>query len=400
MIEGLILALYVAIAVGAFPPFSMNRATIALGGAVILLALGVMPLQQAFASIEAGTLTLLFAVMVFIGHLRMGGFFALIGGFLSRISRRPKLFLLLLLFCSALLSALFINDTVVLMLTPLVIEITLAASLNPIPFLIALAVSANIGSMVTPVGNPQNILIANSSGLGFADFLGQLWLPALASLLLAFGLIWWVFRKSLRPQPLAGVEIRPVRIYKPLLWKCLLAFVVIVAGLILGWGLTLSALAGSAVLLFTRRLNPLKVFRAVDWNLLVFFAALFVITRALESTYGFQSLLAWATPLMEKNLPLLAGLSAALSNLISNVPAVMVLKSLIPAFPEPDKAWIALAAATTLAGNLTLFGSVANLIVAETAKQQGITLKFGTYLKIGLPLALASLVITTLWLIR
>ncbi len=398
MVEGLLLVLIVAIAVGALPPFNMNRATIALGGTVVLLVLGVIPLQQAFTAIDAGTLTLLFAMMILIGHLRLGGFFDLVAGGLGRLSRTPKLLLLLVLLSTAVLSALFINDTVVLMLTPLVAEITLAAGLNPIPFLIALAVSANIGSMVTPLGNPQNILIANASGLGFLEFLSRLWLPALVSLGVAFLLLFLIFRKSLRPTPLTWHPAKKAHVYKPLLWKCLVAFGIMALGVVFHLGLTLSALAGSALLLFTRRLKPEKVFKLVDWNLLVFFAALFVIIRALESTATFQTILAWGKPLVEANLPLLSGLSAVLSNLISNVPAVMVLKPLVPGFAHPDQAWIALAAATTLAGNLTLFGSVANLIVAESARHYGVHLKFRTYLLVGFPLAVISLVLTTLWL--
>jgi Na+/H+ antiporter NhaD/arsenite permease-like protein len=398
MIEVLILLLIVSIAVGSLPPFNMNRATIALGGTVLLLVLGVIPLQQAFSAIDAGTLTLLFAMMILIGHLRLGGFFELVGGVLAKMSRTPKLLLLLVLFSTAILSSLFINDTVVLMLTPLVTEITLAAGLDPIPFLIALAVSANIGSMTTPLGNPQNILIANASGLGFQEFLSRLWLPATGSLAAAFLIILLFFRKSLRPKPLNWRPTKKAHVYKPLLWKCLVSFLVMAAGIAFHLGLTLSALAGSALLLFTRRIKPQKVFKLVDWNLLVFFASLFVIIRALESTAGFQTVLSWGKPIIETNIPLLSGLSAALSNLISNVPAVMVLKSLIPTFPHPDQAWLVLAAATTLAGNLTLFGSVANLIVAESAKHYGIHLKFRVYLLVGVPLAVISLVLTTLWL--
>jgi len=398
MAEGLLALILGAIAVGEVPRFHFNRATLALVGAVLVLVLGLLPLEGAYRAIDWNTLVLLFAMMVFTAHLRLAGFFDLAGGTLARMARTPLVFLAVLLGAGALLSALFINDTVVLLLTPLVAELTLAAGLNPLPFLIGLAVSSNIGSMTTPIGNPQNILIATSSGLGFGPFAGALVVPALLSLGLAWGLLAVLYRRDLGPRTFHWAPTRPPRIHRALLVKCGLALAVMVGGFAFGWSLALSALAGAAVLLFTRRVKPAKVLGRVDGALLLFFAALFVVTRAVEVTGGFQALLAWARPLLDKNLALFTALSALLSNLISNVPAVMVLKPLIPQLADPSRAWIALAAATTLAGNLTLLGSVANLIVAETARPYGIRLGFLEYLRVGLPLGLASLVLTTLWL--
>ncbi len=398
MVELLLALILAAIAVGEIPLFHFNRATLALVGAVVVVALGVLPLDTAYEAIDWNTLALLFAMMVFTAHLRLAGFFDLAGRTLAIMSHSPKVLLLVILGAGALLSALFINDTVVLLLTPLVAQLTLAAGLNPLPFLIGLAVSSNIGSMTTPIGNPQNILIATSSGLGFGDFAAALVVPALVSLGIAWVLIALLYRKDLRRREFSWVPSRPVRIHKALLLKCAFALVVMIGGFVLGWSLALSALAGAAVLLFTRRVKPAKVLGRVDGTLLLFFAALFVVTRAVEMTVGFQALLEWSKPLLAGNLALFSGVAAVLSNLISNVPAVMVLKPLIPALADPEKAWIALAAASTLAGNLTLLGSVANLIVAESARPFGIKLTFGEYLKVGLPLGVLSIAITVVWL--
>jgi Na+/H+ antiporter NhaD/arsenite permease-like protein len=171
-----------------------------------------------------------------------------------------------------------------------------------------------------------------------------------------------------------------------------------VGGFAFGWTLALSALAGATVLLFTRRVKPAKVLTRIDGTLLLFFAALFVITKAVETTGGFQALMAWATPLVSGNLGVFSTIAALLSNLISNVPAVMVLKPMVAGLANPHGAWIALAAASTLAGNLTLLGSVANLIVAETARPYGIKLGFFEYLKVGLPMAVVSIGLTAWWL--
>lgn len=398
MSEVLLALILGAVAVGEIPRFHFNRATLALVGAVLVLAVGILPLEAAYAAIDWNTLTLLFAMMVFTAHLRLAGFFDLAGRALAAVSHSPRLFLFFLLLAGALLSALFINDTVVLLLTPLVAQLTLAAGLNPLPFLIGLAVSSNIGSMVTPLGNPQNILIAASSGLGFGEFAGALTVPALASLGLAWVLIAGVYRRDLIRREFRWLPPRPARVHRMLLVKCALGLAVMAGGFLAGWSLALSALAGAALLLFTRRVKPAKVLGRIDGTLLLFFTALFVVTRAVETTEGFQALLAWSRPLLEENLVLFSAVAAVLSNLISNVPAVMVLKPLIPALADPDRAWIALAAASTLAGNLTLLGSVANLIVAETARPYGIRLGFGEYLKIGLPLGLLSIALTAAWL--
>lgn len=398
MTEAFLALVLGAIAVGELPPFLFNRATLALVGAILILALGILPLQTAYAAIDWNTLALLFAMMVFTTHLRLAGFFDLAGQALARSSRSPWLFLVFVLLAGALLSAFFINDTVALLFTPLVAQVALRAGLNPLPFLIGLAVSSNIGSMATPIGNPQNILISTSSGLGFGEFASALVVPALASLVVAWVLIVVVYRRDWTTKHLVGLPPRAPRIHPALLLKCGAALVVMVAGFVLGWSLALSALAGAAVLLFTRRVKPAKVLGRVDGTLLLFFAALFIITRAVEATGGFQALLAWSQPLLAGNIALFSAVSAGLSNLISNVPAVMVLKPVIPALAHPDKAWIALAAASTLAGNLTLLGSVANLIVAESARQHGIKLGFVEYLKVGLPLGLVSITLTAVWL--
>ncbi len=380
------------------PRFHFNRATLALVGAVLVLVLGVLPLEAAYAAIDWNTLALLFAMMVFTAHLRLAGFFDLAGSTLARIGHSPQVFLVVILGAGALLSALFINDTVVLLLTPLVAQLTHAAGLNPLPFLIGLAVSSNIGSMTTPIGNPQNILIATSSGLGFGEFASALVVPALASLSVAWLLLAVIYRRDLVRREFTWVPGRAVRVHRALLLKCALALGVMIGGFVFGWSLALSALAGAAVLLLTRRVKPAKVLSRVDGTLLLFFAALFVVTRAVENTGGFRVLLDWSRPLLAENLALFSAVATVLSNLISNVPAVMVLKPLIPGLADPQKAWIALAAASTLAGNLTLLGSVANLIVAETARPYGIKLTFGEYLKVGLPLGLVSIVLTVAWL--
>ncbi|HAE22863.1 MAG TPA: anion transporter, partial [Spirochaetaceae bacterium] len=386
MTDILVVLSLVGIAVGRFPAVRMNRSTIALVGATLIVLTGCISLEQAYAAVDLNTIVLLFAMMVFNANLRMAGFFQLVGHTLRRSARSPAVLLALLIAFSSVLSALFINDTLVMMLTPIVLDVALATGINPVPYLIGLAVSANVGSMATIIGNPQNILIGASSGLSFGDFSLALAPPALIILLLAYLLILLVFPREFRNIRFPLVAPGKVFIYKPLLLKSLASFLFMAAALIAGLPVSLAGLSGAALLLITRRIKPERVFADVDWSLLVLFPSLFVITRAAQDSWLFGHFYAWAVEAMSNSIPVLALLSASMSQLISNVPTVMLLRPLVPGMPDPRLGWLALSSATTLAGNLTLLGSVANLIVAELAARRKVQLGFSQYLKVGFPL--------------
>ncbi len=389
----------IGIAVGRVPRLRMNRATIALVGATLLVLSGSLSLEDAYAAVDANTVVLLFSMMVFNANLRLAGFFTLAGQALRRSARGPRSLLFSLIVFSAVLSAFFINDTLVLMMTPIVLDVTLAASLNPVPYLIALAVSANIGSMATVIGNPQNILIGASSGIGFGPFSAALGPPAIIILALSYLVIVSLFPRDFSrasfPRPAPG----RVFVYRPLLLKCLASFVAMAIALVLGFPVSLAGLAGASLLLVTRRIKPERVFLDVDWSLLVLFPSLFVITRAAADTRLFSALYALVEAPMRASPALLGALAAGLSQLISNVPTVMLLRPLVAGMPDPETAWLVLAGCTTLAGNLTLLGSVANLIVAELARKRGVRLGFGRYLSVGLPLTALGIAVTLAWLL-
>lgn len=397
----LIVALSLAgIAVGRFPAVRMNRATIALVGATLLVLTGGLSLEQAYAAVDLNTVVLLFAMMVFNANLRLAGFFSLVGRALRLSAHSPAGLLALLMIFSSILSALFINDTLVLMLTPIVLDVTLSAGVNPVPYLIALAVSANIGSMATIIGNPQNILIGAGSGLSFGAFTAALGPPAVAVLIIAFLLVILVFRREFGRTRFAPAAKTRVFVYRPLLTKSLLAFAFMAVLLIAGMPVSVAGLGGAALLLITRRIRPARVFADVDWSLLVLFPSLFVITRGAQDSWLFGHFYAWAGQILAGSLPALAGFSAVMSQFISNVPTVMLLRPVVPAMANPAAGWLVLAGATTLAGNFTLLGSVANLIVAELAVRRGVRLPFGQYLKVGLPLTLIGIPLTTLFVLR
>jgi len=382
------------IAIGRYPGLRMNRATISLVGATLLVVIGSITLQQAYASIDFDTITLLLAMMIINVNLQISGFFQLVMVKVITIARSPVQLLVMIIIVSGSLSALFLNDTICIMLTPLVAEIILTLKRNPIPYLIALAASANIGSTATIVGNPQNMLIGISSKIGFSDFFFAQFPVALSGMLIAFVVIYIIYRKEFSSSwnsDLHSVSGANVRLYKPLLRKSIFASVVMLVLFFSGVSIPLAALTGASILLITRRLKPQRVFTEIDWALLVFFSGLFIITGALEASGLSKKLFTSIQPYVDQGMPALAFTSSLLSNLISNVPAVMLYRPIIPAYSDPHQAWLVLAMATTLAGNLTLLGSVANLIVAESARRKGIELSFTEYLKAGFPIAVITI---------
>ncbi|MBP7149051.1 MAG: anion transporter [Acidobacteria bacterium] len=393
-----LLATLAGVAVGYYPRLRMNRATIAVAGAILLVVIDAIDLRRAYAAIDLNTIALLFALMILNVNFRLAGFFRLVAGLLVRWARSPRRLLALVVVFSGLLSALFLNDTVVLMFTPLVLDVTAALKRNPIPYLVALATAANIGSTATITGNPQNILIGTSSGISFNAFALALAPVALAGLVVAWVVIVLLYPREFARGPFAGGFALPPRTYRPLLRKSIVAASLMLVAFVSGAPVPLAALGAAALLLITRRLKPERVFREIDWSLLVFFAALFVVTGAVETTGMAARLFELLQPVAATGTAALSAVAVVLSNLVSNVPAVMLFRPIVPALPDPRHVWLTLAMATTLAGNLTLLGSVANLIVAETARARGVHLSFSEYLRAGVPITLLTVAIGIAWL--
>jgi Na+/H+ antiporter NhaD/arsenite permease-like protein len=389
---------FAGVAIGRLPALRMNRATIALVGATLLILLGAMTLRQAYDVLDLDTLLLLLAMMIINVNLSLAGFFRLIGARVVQWARSPRQLLALIIAASGILSALFLNDTIVLMFTPLVLDIVLMLRRNPLPYLIGLATAANIGSTATITGNPQNMIIGIASGLPFARFAYHLAPIALLGMIIAWLIIILIYKKEFQPCCWETPVIENQRYNRPLLIKGCIAVAIMLFNFFSGLPIPLAALSAAALLLITRRLKPERVFREMDWSLLVFFAGLFVVTGAIEHAGLSKQLFELVQPVGGQSITALTISSALLSNLISNVPAVLLFKPVIPMFAHPTASWLTLAMATTLAGNLTLLGSVANLIVAESARRHGVHLSFMEYLKAGIPITLLTLIVGVLWL--
>lgn len=369
----------------------MNRATIALVGSAILIALGVLTLSEAWQAIDPRTIVFLLSMMIVNANLAYAGFFEVALAFLLHLTRSPFGLLVVLTFGSGFLSAFLLNDTLALVFTPLTLSLAQTLKLNPIPYLLALAAATNIGSVATISGNPQNILIGSFSGIGYVEFARVLAPVAVVGLCLQIALLWWYYPEVRSLQAVPG-EATPVsyRIYRPLFIKSVVITLALLTSFVLGVPLAEAALFAAALLLITRRLKPERVLNEIDWNLLVMFSGLFILTRGTQKLNLLAPFTAWVDDPAG-----LIGVTAILSNLISNVPAVLLIEPFIAR--EDTRSWLMLAAGATLAGNLSLFGAVANLITAEAAARLGYQLTFWEHLRFGLPLTGLTLTIVYFW---
>lgn len=390
----IVAATIIGIAVGRWPLIRADRTTIALIGSALLLGIGAISLEEAYAALDLDTILLLFSMMVINGSLFLSGFFGFITQRVVQFARGPRSLLALVIGASGVLSALFLNDTIVIMMTPIVLEVTRSLRRNPLPYLIGLAVAANIGSTATITGNPQNIIIGNASKIPYLDFAIALTPTALIGLVICWMIVMLVYRDEFQGGTLTAPDVLRTRIYRPLLRKAALVISFMLIAFLIGVPVPLAAFLAAAILLTTRRLRPERVFKIIDWNLLTFFAGLFVVTHALDVQGWTERLFITLRPLAQAGMVPFGIVSVILSNLISNVPAVLLLQGLVPAFADQQRAWLTLAATATLAGNLTLLGSVANLIMAELAARWGVRVTFSAYLKVGLPVTILTVIVS------
>ncbi|HZO22531.1 MAG TPA: anion transporter [Steroidobacteraceae bacterium] len=390
---------YLAIAWGRFPGLRLDRTGAALAGATCMIASGVLTLRQAYAAIDFDTVTLLLGVMIVVATLRLSGLFSMISTAVARHARRPLLLLVWIVLVSGILSAFLVNDTICLALTPLVLEIVVALRRNPLPYLLAVAMASNAGSVATITGNPQNMIVGSLAHIPYAVFAGTLAPVAAASLLLSIAVIAIAFPAEFRTAEVlqAAPPVGAPRASRALIVKA----AVITAGMVgaFFWGFPPAAVAISAgvLMLLTRRLKPERIYAELDWPLLLMFVGLFIVVAGLESVLTRQAH-ALAGALHLEHAPVLVGFTAVLSNIVSNVPAVLVLRPFLGALPHPQHAWLLVAMSSTLAGNFTLVGSVANLIVARRAQALGTSIGFWAYFRVGAPLTILTLLIGTAWL--
>jgi Na+/H+ antiporter NhaD/arsenite permease-like protein len=391
-------ASYVALAIGRVPGLAIDRAGVALVGAALMVGSGALPLDAAYRAVDLDTLTLLLGMMIIVANLRLSGFFAVAGGWVMRRARRPLALLSAVTAIAGLFSAFLVNDAVCLVLAPLVTELTRALRRNPVPYLLAVAMASNIGSTATITGNPQNMMIGSFSHIPYAYFTAALVPVALLGLLLTILLIALFHRSEFARGARLSTPATPARIHRVLMWRALAATALVVALFFAGQPPAKVAIIVGGLLLLTRRVRSERVYAQIDWSLLLMFAGLFVIVAGAERSLLSGEVMAEVSRLRLDRLPVLSALTAVLSNLVSNVPAVLVLRPFINSLPDPQQAWLTVAMASTLAGNLTVLGSIANLIVVQRAAAGGVVIGLWDYCRVGVPLTLLTLLIGTLWL--
>ncbi len=378
---------YLFIGLRQLPRVHIDRPAGALVGAVLMVVAGVLTLDEAFAAIDLHTILLLLGMMIITVYLRVAGFFELIAGRIISLSRTPLQLLILVSVSSGILSALFVNDTICLLYTPIILEVTAQLAVNPMPYLLALATASNIGSVMTVTGNPQNMLIGIYSKIPYLSFFGALFPITLIGLVVCVAVIRAVYAKDLGKVRFDRLPAMPAYdVDRTLLAKSLAVCAGVLAAFSLGYPYSLTAAAGAVVLMLIGGVRTERVLEGVDWTLLLFFAGLFVVMHGVEVSGLAGRMIGWAGDLSSSSpAGRIAGLSivsSVLSNIVSNVPAVMLLKPFIESMGGDRIAWLTLAMSSTLAGNFTLIGSVANLIVAQQARKQ-VEIGFMEYFRVG-----------------
>ncbi len=387
---------YAGMMAGGIPGMALDRTGVALLGALVLIATARISLEDAWQALDVPTMALLFGLMVVSAQFRLGGFYTRFAQRLAAIPLPPAALLGAVLAGAGALSALLCNDIICLAMTPLLAVGCARRGLDPVPFLLGLACAANIGSAATLIGNPQNMLIGQVLGLRFDVYLLQAAVPALLGLLAT----WWILVLRFRgrwhlTRVLPAVEVRPFN-----RWQTTKGFLVLgalVIAFLLGyWPRDMVALAAAGLLLASRKMASRSMLQLVDWQLLVLFAGLFIVNRALLLSSRLDHL---AGGLRAAGVDLsqpawLFGASVVLSNLVSNVPATMLL---LP-FATHPLAGPLLALSSTLAGNLIVVGSIANIIVIDQAAQVGVKISWREHARVGVPVTAATLAIAALWL--
>jgi Na+/H+ antiporter NhaD/arsenite permease-like protein len=391
---------YCGIAVGHVPGLRVNRTGIALLGAIAMMIFSGLPTATLIGFIDWPTILLLFGFFVLSAQLRLSGFFDKVAAGLSRQLDTPKSFLLTLMLAVAGLSAFMNHDIVCFVFAPVVGAALLRKRLDPVPFLVALAIASNIGAAATIVGNAQDMMIAQTAGLSFGPYLLWCITPVTLALGAAYLIIWGMSRHHLvaAGPPLEGPpqEVQPYDRTHTI--KGLVILALVIAFFFTSIPKELIALTAAGIHLASTKFKTEDLLALVDWPILVLFASLFVVTGAFESTgYGVQAVQRLAQAGVDLQSPrVLAVATAALSNLINNSAAALLLVKVVNV-SNPSTAYV-LALANSFGGSLIVIGSVANIIVIQQARELGVSISFRAFARLGVPVTIASIMILLAWI--
>ena len=382
------LVTYFFIAVESGRGSRLDRTATAFCGAVAMVLAGVVPLADAYQAINWDTIIFLLGMMILVAHFQVSGFFDWIAVHVATFARTRFQLLLLLVFTSGILAAFFVNDTICLIFTPVVLLVASRLKIPPVPYVIAVATSANIGSVMSVTGNPQNAIVGVTAHFSFLGFLAHLAPVTLIGLALNVGVLALFFHRDILNHPLrGGVPELPVRIHKSLLIKCAAAAALVIVLWILGYSFPLVAISVAAFILVIGRVKAQNIYNRVDWEVLLFFASLFVVIRGFEASGAVAYMIRWFQAGLQggavSQLFAVSGTMLVLSNAVSNLPAVLLVRPLVVSLPNSRFIWLAVASTSTLAGNATPLSSVANLIVLQQAEKE-VQISFWEFARVGL----------------
>jgi Na+/H+ antiporter NhaD/arsenite permease-like protein len=378
---------YIVISGQRIPGLRLDRPSAALCGAVMMVLTGTLTQEQAWAAVDLNTIALLLGMMLIAAYLAEAAFFRTVAYRAALHAGSPRGLLIIVVLVAGLASTVLVNDTVCLMMTPMVLVVVRELELPPLPYLLAVATASNIGGVMTLTGNPQNMIIATAGHLSYAHYTARMAPVALGGLALDAFLLLQLFKKELPVRKLTPPHVEPPPLDKVLVAKSLGILVFVVVGFFSGHSMPGMALAGAALLTLIARAAPRPVFARVDWSLILFFAGLFVVIQGAAHTGILERMFAAATPLLRgsaaRQVVTFGVFSELASNLFSNVPYVLIARHVVPRLAAPEYQWTGLAMTSTLAGNLTIVGSVANLIVLELAGPS-VQIGFFRFLRYGL----------------
>jgi len=379
---------YVGIIFTRLPWINIDRPSAAFFGAVAMILFNVLNFEEAIFSIDFNTIALLLGMMIIITTLQLDGFFSFIARKTMAFSRTRFRLMVIIVFVTGISSAFMVNDAVVLLFTPVIIALCLTYRINPVPYLIAEILASNVGSAMTMTGNPQNMMIGINSGISYGAFLLHLLPVSLFGLLIIIIVMRLLYRGVFKDQtPLKmhenGFEynFKSMKISVPIFLGVVLLFFF---SKMLQISIPMIALLGGSLILIFGKIKPSKVIKEIDWVLLLFFASLFIVVHGVEKA-GLMEYIISSKPLTSDfaGISALHGISLVASQLVSNVPFTVAILPLMKTIPS-DSMWIALASASTLAGNATIIGAMANLIVIESAKHQKVHIGFFEFFKAGI----------------
>lgn len=387
---------YIGIIFTRLPKVNIDRPSAAFTGAVAMIVFGIISFDNAIKAIDFNTITLLLGMMIIVSTLKFEGFFSLIASKTISYSHSRNKLLIIIVFITGIASAFLVNDAVVLLFTPIIISICRKTNLNPIPYLIAEILSSNIGSAMTITGNPQNMLIGISSNISYLDFLIKLLPISIIGMIIIVFIVKLFYRKHFNDKSILEFETDYKYDFKKMRISVLIFLLVIIGfffGKILSLSIPIIALIGASLILLFGKAKPSSVIKDVDWVLLLFFASLFILVSSIQSLGLLDSFINIE---LNENLSSIIGLhslSLVMSQILSNVPYTVLMTPLMDVLNN-ENLWLALASSATLAGNATIIGAMANLIVIESAEKENVKISFWEFFKIGIVTTLITLILS------